>query len=205
MPSVTEHSWKETPNGFETTGTLVLNGGSLKQTLRMTSIGEKAVLYEDRVIAARDVTIAQENGVPIGIENDEITGGARQLFWQDGHAVLDFKKPQKPLTISGSWANVDGRLGLIMVAGGNLSYNQGKNYARGISIYEDVLYGSFLTQPKQFKEGDEVAHRVAIVLLETSPKETAAVAKSFKIDDGPDGKVLRFKPRGEREIEIRLL
>ncbi|HZV36912.1 MAG TPA: hypothetical protein VFB72_20215 [Verrucomicrobiae bacterium] len=205
MPSVAEHSWKQTPDGFETTGTLLVNGGSLKQTLRMSSIGEKTVVYEDRVTATRDVAIEQEHGVPIGIENDEITGGARQLFWQDGHTLLDFKKPQPALAISGAWANVDGRLGLIMVAGGNLSYNQAKSYARGISIYEDVLYGSYSTQPKQFKAGDEVAHHVAIVLLETSPKETAALAKSFKLEDRPAGKVLRFKPPGSREIELRLL
>jgi hypothetical protein len=201
--SVAEHSWKCTTDGFETAGTLLLNGGSLKQTLRMTSIGEKTVLYEDRVTATRDVAIAEERGVPIGIENDEFTGGTRQLFWQGGQVVLDFKKPQKPLAISGSWANVDGRLGLIMVAGGHLSYNQARGYQHGISIYEDILCGSFSTQPKQFKAGDEVAHRVAIVLLETSPKETAALAKSFKIENGPGGDVLRFKPPGGREIEIR--
>jgi hypothetical protein len=205
-PTVVEHSWKKTADGFETTGTLLLNGGSLRQTLRMTSLGDKTVVYQDRVTAMQDVKIDREHGVPIGIENDDITGGTRQLFWQGGQAVLDFKKPQNPIAISGSWANVDGRLGLVMVAGGNLSYNQDKGYQHGISIYEDLLYGAFSTAPKEFKKGDEITHRVAIVLLEASPKETAALAKSFKIEsNGDGGQVLRFKPPGGRETKIPLL
>ena len=41
----------ETPNGFETTGSLLLNGGRLKQTLRVTSVGKQTVIYQDRVTA----------------------------------------------------------------------------------------------------------------------------------------------------------
>lgn len=204
-PTAVEHSWKKTGDGFETTGTLLLNGGKLKETLRMTSIGEKTVVYEDRVTALEDVTVSTEHGVPIGIENDKVTGGTRELFWQDGHAIFDYKKPQKPLALSGSWANVDGRLGVVMAVGGNLSYNQAKSYQGGISICEDILYGSYSTQPKHFKKGDEVAHRVAIVFLETSSKETKAAAKTVKIEELSGSRMLHFKSPGAGESEVSLL
>ena len=60
---VLEHSWKKMPDGFETTGTLLLNGGRLKQTLKLTSIGDNAVVYQDRVTALEDVSVTQERGV----------------------------------------------------------------------------------------------------------------------------------------------
>ena len=62
---------------------MFLNGGRLKQTLRMTSIGDKGTVavYQrgPRHRDWSDVTVAQEHGVPLGIENDEITGGTRIL------------------------------------------------------------------------------------------------------------------------------
>ncbi len=70
--SVSERIVEETPNGFETTGTLLTNGGRLKQTIKVTSIGEKTVLYQDRVTAVSHVTVARECGCPIGIENDQV-------------------------------------------------------------------------------------------------------------------------------------
>lgn len=199
-----EHTWKKTPDGFETSGALLLNGGRLKQNLQMNSIGEKTVLYQDRVFAQKGVTVAQERGVPLGIENDEITGGIRQLRDAAGSRKFDFHKPAGAVAVAGSWANVDGRLGIVMLSGAGISYNQARGYAPGISICEDILYGSYSRQPRSFKAGEEVAHRVALVFLETSPRETAALAKSARIENGPRGQVVRFKlpEGGEAEIPV---
>jgi len=46
-----EHTWKKTENGFETTGTVLLNGGRLKQILRVTSLGDKTVFI--RIASSR--------------------------------------------------------------------------------------------------------------------------------------------------------
>jgi hypothetical protein len=125
---VVDHSWKKTPDSFETTGTLLMNEGKLKQTLQMTSLGAKTVVYQDRVIALTNVNVAQEHGVPFGIENDDVNGGTRLLSYKDGQVVFDQRKSRPPMPIPGSWANVDGRLGVIMVAGSGMSYNQARKY-----------------------------------------------------------------------------
>ncbi len=160
---VLQHAWKKTPDGFETTGTLLLDGGRLKQTLKMTSIGGQTVVYDDRVTALSDVTVRAERGVPVGIENDQITGGTRVVSGREGQTIFDWQKPRQPMDLPGSWANVDGRLGMVMVAGAGLGYAQASGYSRGISVCADLLYGSYSDHPKQFKAGEEVARRVAVL------------------------------------------
>jgi hypothetical protein len=195
--SVVSHNWQKTTNGFETTGVLLLNDGELQQTLHVTSIGKQAVVYEDRVTARRNATIKEERGLPLGIENDRITGGTRIVYYQNGSRAFNQDKPQQPTVVSGSWANVDGRLGLVVVSGSGISYNQTHDYSPGISVCEDVLYGSFSDKQKHAKAGDEIARRVAIVLDEITPEQTAAVAKSVSLKKKHNTTILQFQlPEG---------
>jgi hypothetical protein len=195
--AVLDHSWKTTTNGFETSGTLLMNGGRLKQTLTMTSIGDRTVVYQDHVTAVTDITVDRERGVPVGIENDEVTGDRRRVFCQNGETGFDRKTPARPLAISGSWANVDGRLGMIVTTGAGMSYEHTTNYAPGISVCTDVLYGSSSVGARHLKAGDEVARRIAIVCVEVTPKETATLARSVKIEDQASSRLLRFNlPEG---------
>lgn len=196
--TVVDHSWKETADGFETTGILMLNGGRLKQTLRMISIGSQTVVYEDRVTALSDVTVQSELGMPVGIENDEITGGTRVVSYQDGQMVFDWKNPRQPVNLAGPWVNVDGRLGVVIFAGAGKMYAQASGYSRGISVYSDLLYGSRSDQVRQFKAGEEVARRVAVFFVEVTANETQALSQSCRLEAQSDGQALRFKqPDGE--------
>jgi hypothetical protein len=188
---VLEHSWKQITNGFETTATLQ-SGNSLKQTVKITSLGDKAVLYEDHVIALTNVTVTKDHGIPLGIENDQITGGTRTVCSDNGKVVFDWQNPKPTTPISGSWANVDGRLGVIIIEGSGISYTQAKSYSGGISVYTDILNASYSDQPRSFKTGDSVAHRVALLLTEISPDQTAAISHSLRTEkSGPD-KLLYF-------------
>lgn len=202
---VTDHSWKKWSDGFETTGTLLMNKNKLKQTLKMTSLGGKTVVYQDRVVALTNLTVAEEHGAPFGIENDDVNGGARLLTCEGGQVTFDEHGPGTPMPIPGSWANVDGRLGVIAVAGSGMSYNQANGYARGISVREDILYSSFSNQPKAYKTGDAVAHRIALFFVEVTPKQTAALAQTVKIENQPSGRILRFKTPEGATAEIPLL
>lgn len=203
--TVQEHSWKKTPDGFETTGTFLLNGGRLKQTLKLTSIGNQTVVYDDRVTALSDVTVKEEKGMPVGIENDQISGGSREVCDQDGRTIFDWQKPRRRMDIKGSWVNVDGRLGVVMVAGAGMGYAQATGYSRGVSVCTDILFGSHCDGPKQFKAGEEVARRVAVFFLEVAPKETSRLANTCRIEAKPGGQMLRFKQAGGRDAEVPLL
>jgi hypothetical protein len=203
--TVVEHSRKKTADGFETSGTVLLNGGQLKQTLRMVSLGSQTVVYEDRVAALKNVTVQNERGMPVGIENDSITGGTRIVSDQDGPATFDWQKPQPPVALPGSWANVDGRLGVVMPVGAGMSYSQASGYSRGIAVYTDVLYGSYSNQERRFKAGEEVARRIGVFLVEVTPKETSKLAKSCKIEATPGGHVLHFTQPDGKDTQVPLL
>jgi hypothetical protein len=188
-----EHEWSESPNGFTTTGSLLINGGLLKQTLCVTSVGENTVVYQDRVTALADVTLARELGVPLGIENDEVTGGRRVVYHEDGKTAFVWRQPHSAITLPGSWANVDGRVGVVMAAGSGMRYQPASGYDLHTAVCADVLYGSFLDRPRQFRTGDHVTHRVVLLFTEATPKKTAALAQSVRIENGPHGPVLSFK------------
>jgi len=200
-----EHQWNETPHGFETTGSLLLNGGALKQALRVTSVGESTVVYQDQVTAVADVTVSHELGVPVGIENDEVTGGQRVVYHQGGQRTFTWQQRQPAFALPGNWANVDGRLGVVMAAGSGLSYQQALGYDPHMAVCADVLYGSFGGHEQRFKAGDPVVRRIVIFFTEVSPEKTAALAKSVRVEERPQGRVLHFKlPEGGR-AEVPLL
>jgi hypothetical protein len=195
--TVREHTSKRTSTGFETSGTLLLNGGRLEQKLRLISVGGQTVVYEDRVTALEDVAGVQERGVPLGIENDQITGGLRLLVHQEGQSRFESVHPRGPVAVPGSWANVDGRLGIVAVTGSGITYAQASGYSPGISVCADILYGSFSDEPRTFKKGEQVAHRTAIFYLEVSPEKTAALARARAVIKADGGNVLRLRlPEG---------
>ena len=202
--TIAEQAWRKMPDGFDTTGTLLLDGNRLKQSLRMISIGGQTVIYEDEVTALTNVTVKSERGLPLGIENDEITSGTRVLSTQAGKTTFDWHKPQKPMAISGSWANVDGRLGVVFLEGSGAAYAQASGYSGGICVCADTLYGSYSDQTRKFKPGDEVAHRLAICFVEVSPHQTASLAKACHIRTTPAGQVLHFRQPDGTEVEVPL-
>ena len=204
-PEALEHAWHEATNGFETTGSLLLNGGLMKQTLRVTSVGEQTVVYQDRVTALADVSLSRELGVPIGIENDEVSGGKRVVYHRDGKTTFDWKTPQKPLALPGSWANVDGRLGVVMAVGSGLSYHQAAGYDPHMAVCPDILYGSFSDRPQHFQAGDQVAQRIVLFFVEVTPKTTSALSRAFSIAEESGTRVLRFKLPEGGHAEVPLL
>jgi hypothetical protein len=202
--TVVGHTWKEMPDGFETSGTVLINEGRLKQTLQMISVGNQTVVYEDRVTALSNVTVRAEHGLPVGIENDSLTGGARIVSDEDGRTVFDWQKPQHPAGIPGNWGNIDGRIGVVVLAGAGMTYAQASRYSPGIAVYSDILYGSYSNRVRRFKAGDEVARRIAVFFVEVTPKETRKLARFCKIEATPGGKVLQFRQPDGHITEVPL-
>lgn len=203
--TVLDHTRLKTPEGFETTGTLLTNEGKLKQTLRMTSIGDRVVVYEDHVIALESVTITAEHGMPFGIENDEITGGSRTITNEHGQTISDWKHQKPALPIPGSWVNIDSRVGIAVIAGSGISYVQAQGYSRGISICSDILYGSTSDKPQHFAGGNEVVHRLAVFAVGVTPDETEALFRSCKLEMNATGALLRFDQLGGTRASVKLL
>ncbi|MCL6519262.1 MAG: hypothetical protein K6T99_05480 [Armatimonadetes bacterium] len=202
--TVVKHSWRKAENGFETFGELLTNGGLLKQELKVTSVGEKVVVYEDKVTALDDVLIESELGVPVGIENDILTGGLRTVYHQGGKINFDWRNPQKPVAFHGKWVNVDGRLGVVSVAGSGIAYVQATAY-NSQAVYADTLYGSFSNRRRQFKAGDQIAYRLIVFFVETTPEETSLISESVMIKEKPEGRALSIKLYEGKELQVPLM
>jgi hypothetical protein len=196
--TVVDHDRRRVSDGFETSGTLLLNSGRLKQRIRMTSVGSQTAIYEDEVTALDDITVEKELGMPIGIENDEITGGNRVVTSQDAQVVVNWKDPKPSMAIAGRWVNIDSRLAVVTIAGSGLLLAPSSGYLPGISVCCDTLYGSYSDRPRQFKAGEVIVHRMAVALVEVTPQETSRIVQSCRIE-GPGGsQFLTFKqPDGQ--------
>jgi hypothetical protein len=91
-----------------------------------------------------------------------------------------------------------------MVAGAGLAYAQASGYSPGISVCEDILYGSYSEHSRQFEAGEEVAHRTAVLFVEVTPKETMALARACRIEAKPGGSLLHFRQAGGKVAEVPL-
>jgi len=119
------------------------------------------------------------------------------MYHDNGKIVFDWQNPKPSTTVPGSWANVDGRLGIIVIEGSGISYSQAKSYTSGISVYTDTLNASYLDQSRHFNTGETVARRVVLLLTENSPEQTATLARSIRIEDSGQEKGLYFNlPEG---------
>lgn len=192
------------PNQISTTGHLRLCEGGLDQYLSFTSLAPNIVVYLDRVVAAQPVTLRSYRGVPLGIENSEFNGHQRTLFSKDGPRVVTGYGSAGRIPIDGSWVNVDGRLGLILVAGAAISYLDTSRYSNG--IIRDTLCGSMPELPKDgqsFNAGATVVAHVAIVLAGADHSETEGVAASARlIDAGPAGRGVQFEANGKEILVV---
>jgi hypothetical protein len=222
---VVEHTWRETSNGFETTGSLLLNGGRLQQTLRVTSVGKQTVVYQDRVTALTNLSLSRELGVPLGIENDEVTGGKRVVHHCEGTNTFEWSPtvgasvPAGPnisadepksglartLALPGTWANVDGRLGVVMVIGSGLTYHQAAGYDPHTAVCPDILYASCSDHPREFKAGELVARRIVLFFVEVTPQKTKTLAQCFRLEEKSHPPVLWIKLPEGGETRLPLL
>ncbi len=202
-PEVARRAWRRLKNGFETSGTLLLGGGKLKQEIRFISIGEKAAVYIDKVTAQAPVVVVKELGVPLGIENDEFTGNCRTLYYDGGKKTILGPNTAELVRIPGKWANIDGRLGVVTVLGSGLAYEDVASYNRD-GAREDFLYGSYSDTEREFKAGEEVVRRIVIFFAEVSGAETSHLSNTVKIEDDHGNKILRFQLPEGGECEVNL-
>jgi hypothetical protein len=178
---VLNRKWQKTDFGFETEGVIQTNGGLLQQEIKAISVGEKTIIYVDKVTALSDIKITQELGIPIGIENDEFTGNQRTLYCKEGSRNIRGPETEEMIRTSGNWINIDGRLGVVAFSGSGIAYKDVANYNRD-GAREDYLYCSFSDSAREFKAGSEVTRRVAVLYLEIDSKETARLDEHISIE-----------------------
>ncbi len=188
-------------NGFSLAIESEINNGALRQQIAVASLEPGILVYLDRVVAQKDVTVLEEQGLPLSIENDEVSGNQRRLSTQEGSQLLTGGQ-EKQIALAGHWANIDGRLGLIAPDSPLLYKAAGKPNRAGAR--EDILFGSWKSGARTFKVGETVAERASLWILDSSPAETARIAASTQVERGPNGITVRFTAPDKRRHSLRL-
>ncbi|HEY3413522.1 MAG TPA: hypothetical protein VGM51_10785 [Armatimonadota bacterium] len=187
---VLDHTVQTDRTGFAVTLDAEINDGALRQKMAVLSVAPGVLAYVDRVTAMRAVVITLERGLPIAIENDDVSGGSRQLT--SGPEKTEIKAGlERDVPLIGNWANVDGRLGLVSLRGSIVYRAAGKPNRPGAR--EDILFGSYDGERRAFKTGDIVSERAGLILLDGTVRETAALAKSARVTQSGGSITLTFK------------
>lgn len=196
---VARHTVRTTADGFSATVDATTNAGLLRQQIAVVSMAPGIVAYLDRITAQKAVTVREERGLLLGIENDAVSGDSRRLQTQGGEVAVPGGQA-KDTAIMGRWANVDDRLGLVSALGGPLLYRAaGKPNRAGAR--EDYLMGAFRSGPRSFLAGDVVSVRAALVLPDATGAETAKLAAGVQTERTEAGLTLRFTaPDGRRHV-----
>ncbi len=198
---VQRHAVQTDKDGFAAAIETNINNGLLRQHIAVASVQPGILVYIDRVVAQQDVTVSEEQGLPLGIQNDENSGNRRYLHTQSGTQTIIGGQAQQ-IGIQGNWANVDGRLGVIALNTSLLYNAAGKHNRPGAR--EDTLFGSWRRGAQPFKAGDTVAQRTGLWLLNSRREETAKVAASAAIERGKDGIMVRFTAPDNRRHALLL-
>ena len=188
--------------GLSSTGEIALAGGALSQFISFTTIAPDIVVFIDRVVANRPGRLTASRAVTLGIENSEFNGNRRRLFGEGREMVVTGPQTSQSVQVSGPWANVDDRLGLVMALGARIAYEDSPRYRHG--IIRDVLHGALerpRTPGRKLAAGETVAEHIAILLPGANADETRAVsetAEPIREDDILGVRLLK----GDTRIEV---
>jgi hypothetical protein len=70
----------------------------------------------------------------IGIENDRMSGSARDISFEHGHDDVRALEPRAPFTIESSWLNISDRLGFVSSGDGFRYTPAGKYNTRSVAV-----------------------------------------------------------------------
>lgn len=158
---------------FATTGSLLENQGVITHHLAYVSLPGHASVYFEKLLAAQAVQITLDQGIPVGIEMDAMSGITRTLYSEEGAAVVD---GLSSIPVSSGWMNLDDRFGLIVHDGDGIFFEQ-SSIIRG--ALQSLLYGSYNDGVEIFNPGDEIADRKALILSDVDHEMTAQLATQF--------------------------
>lgn len=157
-------------DSFVTGCTLVTNEGVLETRFSLYATEGNAVIYLDRTTARKDVTVTAERGLTAGVSMDEFTAVRRTVSWGGVRPSSETTDGEGCLLLDGSWANVDGEIGLVTRGGGSIAFG---DRADNNSIYTAKLYGSFSTARRKASRGDRLGDRAGVYYSGVSPEQTA--------------------------------
>jgi len=144
---------------------LVVHFGPLEDRhVRFVSFGDAVAIIEVPT-PLLEVAGAKPSAFPVGIENDPLTGGTREVEWSQGRRSVKAMSGEA-VDLGGSWACISGRLGYIAGPGGRITYAAPGGYNRS-GAAEDCL---------EFVPQSSAAPRYALLLPSADGAKVREVA-----------------------------
>lgn len=188
--AITSQSVQTSTNGLTALVDATINNASLRQQISVASLAPGIVAYVDRVTALKAVSVTEERGLLLSIENDNVSGNVRHIMSASGTLTATGGQLHD-YALTGKWANVDDRLGLVSALGNPILYRMVTNANRA-GAREDYLLGSYYTGTRAFATGAIVSQRAGLLLLDSPSAETASLASSAAVDTSGGNLVLRY-------------
>lgn len=133
-------------------------------------------------MGARRGYVASACGLQLNIPNDLFNGGRRNVVTQTGELVLDGPPAtETTVSITGRWANVEGRIGAVMLHGDGalaLHRHPGRRAGELASLHTERLCFPFIEGPRKFEAGETILDAGWAVLSSVDADQTQRFAET---------------------------
>ncbi|NQT53464.1 hypothetical protein HQ576_15505 [bacterium] len=151
--------------------------GAIEQWIALFSLPEGPVIYMERLVAKKDVTVKEVATGTLPILNEDAPGIApnrRTVYFQDSKMTIPgvSKASRGLIRFESRWANVDGRFGVVTHSSGK-AWRDRHAYAR--CRLEEELIANYHVWPKgeRFAAGKPVLDSIVVVVPNQAVGQTA--------------------------------
>lgn len=176
------HTVELREDGFSTTGVLYANEQTVRQHVSFTSLPGGLTVYMDWSIAVTKLTVLQEFGLPVCIEDDPVWGAVQGITHTEGSEIL----PEMPRAIEGEWIHLNSGLG-IAVRGGQGMMAGDRSYKQAGTHASVLFFGSYSAEAREAAEGETLGKRYMAVAANLSVDHTRVMDESVVVHRMPPG------------------
>ncbi len=177
-------------------GHLFCNDSTLDHRFAIYSTPGNALVYTDRVVARRPLTVTREQGGLLAISTDELTKTRRTLYYHpepegDADPDYDYDMPSSQIlstTTSGDslslfnsmWINIDNEIGVLTPGHHRQAFGGRRN---NNSIMTSKLYAQYrdLPEGEHYETDDVVAERTVVYYTGVSSEQTLQLSRSLRV------------------------
>ena len=174
-PKVEQHRVHRLADGFAFAGRIARCDGKVEQSIGVFSLATGPVVYLERLIAREEVNVKEVAPGLAAILNEDAPGispNSRMLHGAGGvlKVVGASRERSRVLRFVSSWANVDGKLGVVSTSK-TMAYRDHNAYRR--SRLEEELIANYRTDIGSVAEGQELSVCAIVFVPNQPPHDTA--------------------------------
>ena len=174
-PKVEQHRVQKLADGFAFAGRIARCDGKVEQNIGVFSLASGPVVYLERLVAREEVKVKEVATGLAAILNEDAPGispNYRMLHRAEGtlKVVGANRERRRVLRFASSWANVDGKLGIVSTSN-SMAYRDNNAYRR--SRLEEELIANYRTAIGRVAKGHELGTCAVLFVPNQPPGDTA--------------------------------